>query len=340
MKSVYNFTREEYINFFLSINETKFRAKQMYNALYKNKVESLEDITTFNKDLKLKLEDMLFFDEFKTVEVLEDGKTIKFLFELSDGNVIETVLMKQVYGNSVCVTTQIGCNIKCDFCASGKLSKVRDLTTAEIVKQVLEVEKYLNERVSHVVIMGIGEPFDNFENVMNFIDVINDDHGLGIGARHITISTAGIVPKIIEFTQYDSQVNLAISLHSAINSKRDEIMPINQKYNLEELRKALYYYCDNSSRRLTIEYVLIHDFNDSIEDAKQLIKYLRGLHYYINLIPLNSVDETKFKASSPENVERFKDYLENIGVNVRVRQEFGEKINAACGQLRSQYKGE
>lgn len=339
MKSVYNFTREEYIKFFLSINETKFRAKQMFNAIYKNKAKSFDDITTFNKELRDKLSGLLSFDTIKELEVQESDKTHKYLFELEDGNVLETVLMKQVYGNSLCVTTQVGCNMGCEFCASGQLSKVRDLTAAEMVMQILAVEESINERISHVVIMGIGEPFDNFANVVEFLKIINDDHGLGIGARHITVSTSGVAPKIIEFANLNLQVNLAISLHASTNAQRNKIMPINNKYDLEALKKALYYYCDNTNRRLTIEYVMIDGFNDSVEDAKQLVKYLRGLHYYINLIPLNSVDETKYKASTKENLNNFLNYLETIGVNVRVRQEFGQEISAACGQLRSKHKG-
>ncbi len=242
--------------------------------------------------------------------------------------------MKQVYGNSVCVTTQVGCNIGCKFCASGELSKVRDLEVSEIVLQIIEVQRWLNERISHVVIMGIGEPFDNFDNVMKFINVINSDLGLGIGSRHITVSTSGIAPKIIEFADMNKQVNLAISLHAVSNEVRDKIMPINKKYDLDTLKKALFYYCDNTSRRLTIEYVLIDGVNDSIEDAKNLINYLRGLHYYINLIPLNSVDD-KYKRSSDDAIKSFFDYISKGGINVRLRQEFGDKIDAACGQLRS-----
>lgn len=338
MKSVYDYTLEEYEQYFLSIGETKYRAKQMFNALYKNEVKSIDEITTIKKELREGLKSEFTFDSLKEVEVLESKGTVKFLFELADGNLIETVLMKQVYGNSICVTTQVGCNMGCKFCASGELAKVRNLEVSEIVLQVLQVQDWLGERISHIVIMGIGEPFDNFDNVMNFINVVNNDLGLGIGSRHITVSTSGIVPKIIEFADINKQVNLAISLHSVNDSVRDEIMPINKKYNLEELRKALFYYCDNTSRRLTIEYVLIDGVNDSIEDARNLVKYLRGIHYYINLIPLNSVND-KYKCSSEENIKTFYDYLAKGGLNVRLRQEFGDAINAACGQLRSSKGG-
>ncbi len=334
MKSVYDYEIKDYEQYFLSIGETKYRAKQMFTAIYKNDVTSIDEITTIKKELREKIKNDMEFNTLETVEVVESSGTVKFLFKLDDGNFIETVLMKQVYGNSVCVTTQVGCNMGCKFCASGELCKVRDLTPSEIVLQVLTVQKWLKERISHVVIMGIGEPFDNFDNVMAFINIINCDFGLGIGSRHITISTSGLAPKIIEFANINKQVNLAISLHATTDEVRDELMPINKKYNLETLKKALFYYCDNTSRRLTIEYVLIDGVNDSIEDARNLVKYLRGLHYYINLIPLNSVNE-KYQRSSEESIQSFYDYLAKGGLNVRLRQEFGESIDAACGQLRS-----
>lgn len=339
MRSVYDYTIEEFQDYFLEIGETKYRATQMFNAIYKNNVESIDDITTIKKDLREKIKFDLVCDKLEVEEVIESKQTVKFLFKLADGNLIETVLMKQVYGNSICVTTQVGCNLGCKFCASGELKKVRDLSAAEIVLQVIEVQKWLGDRISHVVIMGIGEPFDNFDTVMRFISIINSDLGLGIGSRHITVSTAGVAPKIIEFADLNKQVNLAISLHSVNNAIRDEIMPINKKYDLDTLKQALFYYCDNTSRRLTIEYILIDGVNDSVEDAKNLINYLRGLHYYINLIPLNSVND-KYTRSSDENIKNFHAYIEKGGINVRIRQEFGESIDAACGQLRSIKEGE
>ncbi len=339
MKSVYNFTLQEFENYFLSKNETKFRAKQMFNALYKNDIRSIDEITTIKKSLREYLSNELVIERLELVEKLESSDSIKFLFKLHDGHCIETVLMKQVYGNSLCVTTQVGCNIGCKFCASGELKKVRDLTAGEIVLQVLEVQRIIEERISHVVVMGIGEPFDNYDNLIKFIQIINNDLGLGIGARHITVSTAGIVPKIIEFANLNLQVNLAISLHAVTDAKRSKIMPINNKYSLDELRKAMYYYCDNTSRRLTVEYILIDSFNDSLEDAKLLVKYLRGVHCYINLIPLNSVSDT-YKRSSKEKIEAFHKYIADLNINVRIRQEFGNNINAACGQLRSMHLGE
>ncbi len=338
MKSVYNFTLEEFEDYFLSKGHTKFRAKQMYNAIYKNNLKNFDSITTIKKDLRDQLKDELLFDSLKVLEVLDCNNTKKYLFELSDGSVIETVLMNQVYGLSLCVTTQVGCNMGCEFCASGELKKVRDLTAGEIVLQILEVQKHIESRISHIVVMGIGEPFDNYENLIRFINIINNHHGLGIGARHITVSTSGIVPKIIDFANLNMQCNLAISLHATTDSVRNQIMPINNKYPLADLRKALFYYCDNTNRRLTIEYVLIKGVNDSIDDAKRLLKFLRGIHCYINLIPLNSVNE-KYSRSSDQNIDEFYKYLANLNVNVRLRQEFGTDIKAACGQLRSNYKG-
>ena len=291
-KSIYNLSREALENYFLSKNLAKFRATQVFEALYRQKKSSFEEINNINKDVKKILSDDFSFDFLTEVKKEEsaDGTT-KFLFSLDDGALIETVLMVHPYGYSVCVTSQVGCNMGCKFCASGQVKKIRNLTASEMVLQVLTIDNYLNERdknVSHVVIMGIGEPFDNYDNVMDFVRIINDAKGLAIGARHITISTCGLVPKIKEFSNFPLQVNLAISLHFPNDYLRSMYMPINKKYPLDELMDAIKYYYEKTNRRITFEYILLNNINDSINHAKELVTLLKGTNAYVNLIPYNS----------------------------------------------------
>ena len=273
--------------------------------------------------------------EIEKVQAASD-ETTKFLYRLSDGNFIETVLMRQSYGYSVCVTSQVGCNMGCLFCASGQTKKIRNLEPFEMVLQVLNIDNYLEEkglRVSHVVVMGIGEPFDNYENVLKFINIINDAKGLAIGARHITISTCGLVPRIYDFSEYPLQVNLAISLHFATNEKRSKYMPINRRYSIEEVIEACKEYYKKTNRRLTFEYILLSGINDTIEDAKELVKIVRNLNAYVNLIPYNPTGGA-LKRSSNDARDSFFDYLIKNHVNAIVRKEHGTDIDAACGQLR------
>ena len=336
MKRIYDYSRKWFENYFLEKGLAKFRAVQVFEALYRQKVTKFEEITNINKEVKKMLNEEFKFDSLKLDTKLEsnDG-TVKFLFSLEDGNLIETVLMRHEYGNSVCVTSQVGCNMGCVFCASGMVKKIRNLTPSEMVCQVLFIDNYLNEqeeRVSHVVIMGIGEPFDNYDNVMEFIKIINDDKGLAIGARHITLSTCGIVPKIMEFSEFPLQVNLAISLHFSCDEKRSKYMPINKKYNLDELFKALEYYYKKTNRRITFEYILLDGINDSLEDAEKLVKLVRGVNAYVNLIPYNNTG--LFKRTSNTKRDAFFDYLNKHHINAIVRKEHGGDIDAACGQLR------
>lgn len=336
LNNIYNYTKEDLEIYFESIGEKKFRATQVFKAVYDPGFTSFEEVSTLAKSLRSNLTETMQTNTLKLVTKLESASTVKFLFELSDGETIETVVMKHNYGNSVCVTTQVGCMMGCKFCASGLLKKVRDLQTHEIVEQVLFAQKELGEeRISHVVVMGIGEPFDNFENVMNFVSIINSDLGLCIGARHITISTSGLVDKIVEFSDMVLQYNLAISLHAATDEKRSRLMPINNKYNLAQLKSAMKYYNDMTNRRLTIEYILIKGVNDSAMDATALIEYLRGVHCYVNLIPINVVDESGFERPSKAVIDEFYNLLAKNNINVQMRREFGEDINAACGQLRA-----
>lgn len=272
----------------------------------------------------------------------KDG-TIKFLFELPDGNHIETVLMRFNYGLSVCVTTQVGCNIGCSFCASGLLRKNRDLTSGEIVEQIMNVQHHLDqqqkdERVSHIVVMGIGEPFDNYDNTMKFLNIVNDQKGLSIGARHITVSTSGLADKIYQFADEQSQVNLALSIHAPNNELRTRIMKINKAYPLEKLMPAIDYYLEKTNRRITFEYILLHDVNDHPEEARQLVKLLKDKKHlsYVNLIPYNPVEEhNQYERSRKENILKFYEILLENGIQCGVRVEQGTDIDAACGQLRS-----
>lgn len=336
--SIYDYSREHLEELLLSLGEKRFRATQIYEAIYRENKVSFEDILTLSKLSRISLASFFEFNtlEIKDIKVSSDGTT-KFLFSLSDGNLIETVLMPHDYGDSVCVTTQVGCNMGCKFCASGQLKKIRDLKTSEIVLQVVLVNKYLlakNRRVSHVVVMGIGEPFENYDNVMEFIQIINDSRGLEIGARHITLSTCGLVNKIEEFSSFPLQVNLAISLHFANDEKRSTYMPINRKYDLRTLFEAINNYYLKTNRRVTLEYILLKGINDSIDDAKELVELINGLNCYVNLIPYNETNG-EFLRTSQTARDKFFDYLIKNNINCVVRKEFGHDIDAACGQLRA-----
>ena len=323
MENIYNYSLEQLTNYFASINQKPFRAKQVFSWLYQ-------------KELREQLKEHFTFDILKIVEKQEskDG-TIKYLFEMLDGSLIETVLMIHDYGKSLCVTSQVGCNMKCSFCASGLLRKQRDLTPGEIVAQVMKVQLDTKQRISHVVVMGTGEPFDNYDNVMEFVRIINHPNGLAIGARHITISTCGLIPGIQRYSDEGIQTNLAISLHAPNDEIRNQLMPINRRYPLDDLRQAISDYIDKTNRRVTFEYILLKDVNDSLVDARQLAHYLRGLNAYVNLIPYNSVDEHGYQPSDQETIEKFKSELLRLHINVTLRKEHGRDIDGACGQLRA-----
>lgn len=311
--SIYGLTRDELIDWAMEHGEKKFRATQIWDWLYKKRVQSFEEMTNISKDFITTLKDNFCVNPLKQriVQESKDG-TVKYLFELPDGMLIETVLMRQHYGLSVCVTTQVGCNIGCTFCASGLIKKQRDLTAGEIVAQIMLVQKYFDdrgdgERVSHVVVMGIGEPFDNYDNVLRFLRTINNDNGLAIGARHITVSTSGLAPKIKEFANEGVQVNLAVSLHAPNNDLRSSIMRINRSFPLEKLFEAIGYYIQTTNRRVTFEYIMLNEVNDHPENAQELAdltKKIRKLSY-INLIPYNPVSEhDQYSSSTKERVVR------------------------------------
>ncbi|MBR4617721.1 MAG: 23S rRNA (adenine(2503)-C(2))-methyltransferase RlmN [Bacilli bacterium] len=332
---IYDLTKEELEEYFLEHGEKKFKATQIYQWLYDKKVKSFDDMTDIKKDTLELLKKDFTIERVKLVKVEKDKDVNKYLFELSDCEYIEAVLMLHDYGNSICVSSQVGCNMGCRFCESGRRKKVRNLTAGEIVTQILEVEEDFGDRISHVVLMGIGEPFDNYDNIVKFIKIINDPKGLSIGSRHITVSTSGIIPKIEEFSKLDLQVNLAISLHAPNDDIRNSIMPINKAYPIKELISAVKKYVDKTNRRVTFEYVMLKGVNDTDECALELSKLLKGINCYVNLIPYNETENIIYERSNMFQIMKFYDILKEANINVTIRREFGSKISAACGQLRS-----
>ncbi len=338
--SIYDYTKKELEEYFDLVGDKKYRAVQVLEWLYRVRVNSFDEMTNLSK-LGLEVLKSNFSMESLKLEgkfVSKDG-TIKYLFRLNDGHYIETVLMHHNYGNSVCVTSQVGCNMGCSFCASGELGKVRDLTLSEMILQVLYVQKDLDQeekRISNVVVMGIGEPFDNYDTVLRFLETINYGRGLEIGARHITVSTCGLVPKIREFADFDLQINLAISLHAPNNELRSKIMKINKRYPIEEIIEAVKYYVAKTNRRVTFEYILLKGINDTKECALELAELLKGLNAYVNLIPYNEVKTKSYHSTAHDVAEEFFSVLHKHGISATVRMEHGNDISAACGQLRAQ----
>lgn len=323
---------EEY---FLSHNDKKFRATQIYDWLYRKNVTSFDDMTNLKKDVIELLKNDFYLRTLELKKVERDTLVNKYLFYLQDGEKIEAVLMRHDYGNSICISTQVGCNMGCKFCESGRLKKVRNLTVGEMTEQILQVQEDIGDRVSHVVLMGIGEPFDNYDEVTKFIEIINHDLGLAIGARHITVSTCGLIPKIKEFMNFPYQVNLAISLHAPTDELRRQIMPVANAYPLKDLMQTIQKYIAKTNRRVTFEYILLQGINDSKECAESLAKLVSGMNCYINLIPYNETENIGYKRSKEETIREFYDILKKNHTSVTKRKEFGSKISAACGQLRS-----
>lgn len=332
--NIYDLTLNELEEYFLSIGEKKYRAKQVFKWLYEKRITSFSMMTDLNKEIISRLEKDFTFDIPLIVKEEHDEDVSKYLFKLNDNEHIESVLMKHNYGLSLCVSSQVGCNMGCSFCESGKRKKVRNLKASEMLLQIIAISNKINKRISHIVIMGIGEPFDNFANLVVFIENCTNNLGLNIGSRHITVSTCGIVPKIYEFADLKYQVNLAISLHAAYDELRDKLMPINKVYPLEELFKSLKYYLAKTNRRVTFEYIMLRGVNDSLDDARLLASLVKGLNAYINLIPYNE-GSSEYKRTKKEQIMKFYDIIKKEGVNVTIRREFGSKISAACGQLRS-----
>ncbi|NLA32650.1 MAG: 23S rRNA (adenine(2503)-C(2))-methyltransferase RlmN [Mollicutes bacterium] len=333
MESIYNLKLNDLENFLINNGGKKYQAAQVFDWLYKKRITKFKDMTNLNKETIKLLELNFQIDELEIVKKQSAEQTHKYLFKLSDGSLIEAVLMMHNYGNSICVSSQVGCNMGCLFCESGKLKKVRNLLPSEMILPILMIEKDLNLRISSVVIMGIGEPFDNYLNVIKFIEIINEPKYLSIGARHITVSTCGVVPKIKEFSDFPLQVNLAISFHAPDDKLRSELMKINKVYNIAELIDSIKEYILKTNRRVTIEYVMIDNVNDKDEQAKSLAKLFKGLNVYINLIPYNETSDPSFKKS--KRIMQFYDILKKENINVTVRREFGGDIDAACGQLKA-----
>lgn len=340
MRSIFSIPRKKLEEYFISINEKKFKATQVFEWIYRKGVRSFDEMTNLSKDTISKLKEDFCFNEIKMVKKEEDELVKKYLFELSDGNKIESVLMIHDYGLSVCISSQIGCNMGCAFCESGRLKKVRNLEVDEMLLQIMKIEEDIKERISHVVIMGIGEPFDNYENFTDFMDIVIDPYGLAIGQRHITVSTSGIVPKIKAFADLESGVNLAISLHAPNNKIRSSIMKVNNAYHIEEILDMVKYYISKTNRRVTFEYIMLDGVNDSKECAKELASLLKGINCYVNLIPYNETENIEFKRSSTSQICEFYDILKKNNINVTIRKEFGSKVSAACGQLRAKEMGE
>ena len=334
MSNLFGITRSDLEEYFLSIGEKKFKALQVYEWLYQKKIWDIDSFSNIKKEIREKLKNDFTLDFIKIEKKQEDNLTKKYLFRLIDDEFIEAVVMMHDYGISICVSSQVGCNMGCAFCESGRLKKQRNLETYEMVEQILLIEKDLGIRISSVVIMGIGEPLDNYDNVMDFVHIINDAKGLQIGSRHITLSTCGLVPKIYELSHVPLQINLAISFHAPTDELRNKLMPVNKVYSIPVLMEAISNYLQVTSRRVTIEYVMLNNVNDSIECAEELADLFQGMNIYVNLIPYNETNHLEFERSSKTRINAFYDTLKRLRINVTVRREFGSDIDAACGQLR------
>ena len=335
MKNIKDYNLDELKNELKEIGEKPFRAEQIFKWIYEEKVETFDEMTNISLELREKLKSNYTMCNFNILKKQEskDG-TIKYLFDVLDGNAIETVLMRYHHGNSICVSSQIGCKMGCKFCASTGINFIRNLSSGEIIEQIIRVEQDTKERISNVVFMGSGEPLDNYDNVVNAIKQINNPKALNIGARHISISTSGLVPKIYQLAEENIQCTLSISLHATNNEKRSSMMPVNNTYPIEELLQACKSYIDKTNRRISFEYALAKDNNDNLEDAKGLVKLLKGMLCHVNLIPINKINNGKYSKSSNENIMKFRDYLNDHGIVATIRRELGSDIDAACGQLR------
>ena len=335
MKNIKNYNLENLKQEIVALGEKPYRAEQIFKWIYEENVTTFEEMSNLPKELRKKLEENFTLCIYRILKKQEsvDG-TKKYLFDVGDGNAIETVLMEYKHGKSLCVSSQIGCKMGCKFCASTGIAFVRNLTSGEIVEQILAVQREEKVKISNVVFMGIGEPFDNYDNVIGAIQIMNNQKGLNIGARHISVSTSGIVPRIYDLAEEKMQCTLSISLHATTDEKRSQMMPVNKKYNIETLLKACKDYIAKTNRRISFEYALAKDKNDNLEDAKRLVDLLKGMLCHVNLIPINKIENGQFVKSSNENIIRFRDYLNEHGIVATIRRELGPDIDAACGQLR------
>ena len=339
-KDIRSMTPEELEAFVVNdLKDKKFRARQIYDWMHVKCVQNFDEMTNLSKDLRQKLSENATLCPVEKADCLIsqiDG-TRKYLFRMEDGSIIESVLMKYKHGNSVCISSQVGCRMGCRFCASTLLGLERNLNTSEMLGQIYAIQRDTGERVSNVVIMGTGEPLDNYDAVVRFIRMISDEKGLNISQRNITLSTCGIVPKIYQLADEHLQITLAISLHASDNEKRKSMMPIANKYDMDTLLEACRYYYETNGIRLTFEYSLARGVNDSPEDARALAKLLKGFMWHVNLIPINPVEERSYVQSDRKSIVNFKNSLEKYGGNVTIRREMGRDIQAACGQLRRRY---
>ena len=334
-------TLQELEDYIVSLGDKKFRAKQIFSWLHNKCVASYDEMTNISKELRQKLKEETYFALATPVSILTskiDG-TKKYLFKFEDGNVIESVLMRYKHGNSVCISSQVGCRMGCRFCASTLDGLTRSLTASEMLEQIYRIRADIGERISNVVIMGSGEPLDNYDNVLRFLELLNSPDGLMISSRNLTISTCGLVPRIKELAELNLQITLAISLHAPSDEIRKTMMPIANKYSIDEILEACRYYYNQTGRRITFEYSLVKDVNDSIECANLLISKIKGLNCHVNLIPVNPIKERDYEQSQLEQIQKFKNKLEKNQINVTIRREMGRDINGACGQLRKNYIG-
>ena len=336
MENIKDYNLNELKEKLIMMDEKPYRAEQIFKWIYEENITSFDNMTNLSLELRKKLIENFTLCVYKIINKQESKKdeTKKYLFDVLDGNAIESVLMKYHHGYSVCVSTQIGCRMGCKFCASTGIPFIRNLSSGEIVEQILAIERDENIKISNVVFMGIGEPLDNYENVINAIKIINNPKGINIGARHISVSTSGLVPQIYKLAEENIQCTLSISLHATSDEKRSAMMPINNKYNIETLMQACKKYTEKTNRRISFEYALAKDNNDNLEDAKKLAKLLQGILCHVNLIPINEIKNGKYKKSSNNNIIKFRDYLNSKGIVATIRRELGSDIDAACGQLR------
>lgn len=340
-KDIRAYTYEELQEEIKALGEKAFRAKQVYEWLHKKQADSFEEMTNLSKNFREQLEEayeILPVEKVARQESALDG-TNKFLFRLYDGNVVESVLMRYKHGNSVCISSQVGCRMGCRFCASTIGGLERNLSASEMLGQIYQIQKIIGERVSNVVIMGTGEPLDNYENFLKFIRILTDEYGLNISQRNITVSTCGIVPRMYDLAKEHLQITLALSLHGSTQEKRRELMPVANKYELKEVLAACDNYFEETGRRITFEYSMVHGVNDTDEDAKELVSILKHRNCHLNLIPVNPIKERDFMRPDRKNALNFKNELEKCGINVTIRREMGADIDGACGQLRRSYRG-
>ena len=335
MKYIKDYDLQDLKDELVNIGEKGFRAEQIFKWLYQEKVKSFDDMTNLSLELREKLKANYTICNYNILKKLEssDG-TKKYLFDILDGNAIESVLMEYHYGKSICVSSQVGCKMGCKFCASTGIPFIRNLTAGEIVEQILAVEQDTGEKISNIVFMGIGEPLDNYENVIKAIRILNNPKGLNIGARHISVSTSGLVPRIYDLAKENIQCTLSVSLHASNDEKRSSMIPVNNRYNIAELMRACKDYIALTNKRISFEYALAKDNNDNLDDAKELVNLLKGMLCHVNLIPINKIENGKFTKSSNENIIKFRDYLNDHGIVATIRRELGSDIDAACGQLR------